>query len=189
MGTWREEVRRFLVAKHSSAIGTTVLAQKRISPLSNKSMSLRERSMNSRTVRLKAAGSTVLLYYTLWCKVGRVDRLSWKTSSSSRAKRRAVWTLWNDSSRLSCAGWSQRNRRTFAPFICIVQCILTRLSLLYTYERIAVAAWTQIGVELHGVSEYLFVGMKTSSVSQNFVNARCRALWHDWIRNSYLNNI
>ena len=42
MGTWPEDVRRFLVAKHSSAIGMVAWAQKRISPLSNKSMSLRD---------------------------------------------------------------------------------------------------------------------------------------------------
>ena len=51
MGTWREEVRCLLVAKHSSAIGMVALAQKRISPLSNKSMNLREdKLVNAHTV-------------------------------------------------------------------------------------------------------------------------------------------
>ena len=53
-------MRRFLVAKHSSAIGIVAFAQKRISPLSNKSTSLRDdKLVNAHTVNHFKAVVTV----------------------------------------------------------------------------------------------------------------------------------
>ena len=51
IGTWRAVFFLRLVSKHSSALGVTLLTQKRASPLSHKSMNLREQKVTTSTIK------------------------------------------------------------------------------------------------------------------------------------------